>query len=172
MKTLGLALTVVACAASGASGTETSLANPRIDMKGYLDVARAAARYRDSHRVTEAEFVRMAAEPDTIVLDARSPEKYRQLHIAGAVNLTFADISEESLARLLPDRDARILIYCNNNFAGDESAFPRKLASASLNLSTYVALYDYGYRNVYELAPLLDVKTAKVRLVSGEQTAR
>jgi 3-mercaptopyruvate sulfurtransferase SseA len=141
-------------------------------MKAYLDVARAAARYRESHRVTEAEFVRMAAEPDTIVLDARSTEKYRQLHIAGAVNLTFADISEESLARLLPDKDARILIYCNNNFAGDESAFPRKLASASLNLSTYVALYDYGYRSVYELAPLLDVRTARVRLVSGEQTAR
>ena len=141
-------------------------------MEAYLDVARAAARYRESHRVTEAEFVRMAAEPDTIVLDARSPEKYRQLHIAGAVNLTFADISEESLARLLPDKDARILIYCNNNFAGDESAFPRKLASASLNLSTYVALYDYGYRGVYELAPLLDVRTARVRLVSGEQTGR
>ena len=171
MRKLGLAMAVIACTASQA-GAETRVANPRIDMKGYLDVARAAARYRESHRVTEAEFVRMAAEPDTIVLDARSPEKYRQLHIAGAVNLTFADISEESLARLLPDKDARILIYCNNNFAGDESAFPRKRASASLNLSTYVALYDYGYRNVYELAPLLDVATASVSLVSGEQTAR
>ena len=172
MRRLGLALTVIACTASGASGTETSLANPRIDMKAYLDVARTAARYRESHRLAEAEFIRMAAEPGTIVLDARSPEKYRQLHIAGAVNLTFADISEESLARLLPDKDGRILIYCNNNFVGDESAFPRKLASASLNLSTYVALYDYGYRNVYELAPLLDVRTTRIRLVSGEQTAR
>jgi hypothetical protein len=171
MRTLGLALAVMACTASQA-GTETGVANPRIDMKGYLDVGRAAARHRDSHRVTEAEFVRMAAEPDTVVLDARSPEKYRQLHIAGAVNLTFADISEESLARLLPDKDVRILIYCNNNFEGDESAFPRKLASASLNLSTYIALYDYGYRNVYELAPLVDVRTAKVSLVSGERTAR
>ena len=32
----------------------------------------------------------------------------------------------------------------------------RKLPSASLNLATYVALYDYGYRNVYELGPLID----------------
>jgi 3-mercaptopyruvate sulfurtransferase SseA len=172
MRKLGLATAVIAFSALEARGTETSIANPRVDMKAYLDVSRAAARHRESHRVTEAEFVRMAAEPDTIVLDARSPEKYRQLHIAGAVNLTFADISEESLARLLPDKDGRILIYCNNNFVGDESAFPRKLASASLNLSTYVALYDYGYRNVYELAPLLDVGSAKVRLVSGGQTAR
>ena len=37
-----------------------------------------------------------------------------------------------------------IMIYCNNNFRGAESAFPKKLASASLNLSTFVALYDYG----------------------------
>jgi phage shock protein E len=172
MKRLGLALAVVACTASGSRGAEAPPTNPRIDMTAYLDVARTAARHRESHRLTEAEFIRMAAEPRTTVLDARSAEKYRRLHIAGAVNLTFADISEESLARLLPDKDGRILIYCNNNFVGDESAFPRKLASASLNLSTYVALYDYGYRNVYELAPLLDVRAAKVRLVSGEKTAR
>ena len=172
MGKLGLALTVVACTASGAAATESPMANPRIDMKAHLDVARAAARHREVRRLTEGEFIRMAAEPGTTVLDARSPEKYRQLHISGAVNLTFADISEASLARLLPDKDGRILIYCNNNFAGDESAFPRKLASASLNLSTYGALYDYGYRNVYELAPLLDVKTTKLRLVSAAQTAR
>jgi hypothetical protein len=29
-----------------------------------------------------------------------------------------------------------------------------------LNLSTYIALYNYGYRNVYELAPLLDISTS------------
>ena len=33
----------------------------------------------------------MAAEPGTIVLDARSPARYRQLHMAGALNLTFAE---------------------------------------------------------------------------------
>jgi phage shock protein E len=172
MKRLALALSLVACTASGSRGAEAPPPNPRIDMKAYLNVARAAARHRESRRLTEAEFIRMAGEPGTIVLDARSPSKYRELHIAGALNLTFADISEESLARLLPDKDARILIYCNNNFAGDESAFPSKLPSASLNLSSYVALYDYGYRNVYELAPLLDVKTARVRLVSGSEARR
>jgi hypothetical protein len=33
-----------------------------------------------------------------------------------------------------------------------------------LNLSTYIALYSYGYRNIYELAPLLDVSTSKLEL--------
>jgi len=41
-----------------------------------------------------------------------------------------------------------------------EGPFPVKLASASLNLSTYIALYNYGYRNVYELAPLIDLKAS------------
>ena len=66
------------------------------------------------------------------------------------------------MRRPLPDKSARILIYCNNNFSGAEGAFPSKLPSASLNLSTYVALYDYGYRNVYELGPLIDVGTAAI----------
>lgn len=147
-------------------------ANPAIDMPGYLQVAREAAAHRATRRVSEEEFIRMSREPGTIVLDARSREKYDELHVKGALNLPFPDLAIESLQAAIPDKATRILIYCNNNFAGDESAFPRKLASASLNLSTYAALYDYGYRNVYELAPLLDVRTAKVRLVSEEQTAR
>ena len=31
------------------------------------------------------------------------------------------------------------------------------MPTASLNLSTYIALYTYGYRNIYELGPLLDI---------------
>ena len=99
----------------------------------------------------------MSREPGTVVLDARSPARFDELHVAGAINLSFPDIAVESLARALPDKDARILIYCNNNFSGAAGAFPSKLPSASLNLPTYVALYDYGYRNVYELGPLIDV---------------
>ena len=29
-------------------------------------------------------------------------------------------------------------------------------------LSTYIALYNYGYRNVYELGPLVDVAKSKL----------
>ena len=28
---------------------------------------------------------------------------------------------------------------------------------ASLNISTYISLYTYGYRNIYELGPYLDI---------------
>ena len=134
-----------------------TIANPAIDMDGYLRVATEAARHRDSRRVSEAEFLRMSAEPGTIILDARSREKYDELHVRDAISLPFPDIAVESIARAIPDRNTRVLLYCNNNFRNAERAFPTKLPSASLNISTYIALYNYGYRNVYELGPLVDI---------------
>jgi phage shock protein E len=141
--------------------------NPKIDMRGYLAVAKLAAYDRETHRVSEDDFLHLSADPATIVLDARSKAKYDLLHVKGAINLNFADITVAELARLLPNKNARILIYCNNNFVNNERAFPTKMPTASLNLSTYIALYTYGYRNVYELAPLLDAGTTKLNLVAS-----
>jgi hypothetical protein len=137
-------------------------ANPAIDMEGYLRVSMEAARHRETRRVSEQEFIRMSREPGIVVLDARSRQKFDELHVKGAINLSFPDIAVESLARTIPNRNTRILIYCNNNFQNAEGPFPTKHPSASLNLSTYIALYNYGYRNVYELAPLIDIKASKL----------
>jgi rhodanese-like protein len=142
-----------------------AIRNPAIDMPGYLAMAKEAAVSRESHRVSEEEFIRMSGEPDTIVLDARSRAKFDELHIRGAVNLSFPDITVDSLKQTIPDRNTRILIYCNNNFTNAPGPFPSKLPSASLNLSTYIALYTYGYRNVYELAPLIDIRTSRLDFV-------
>jgi phage shock protein E len=141
-------------------------ANPAIDMKGYLEVSREAAAHRQSRLVSEEEFLRMSREPGTVILDARSRDQYDELHVKDAINLSFPDIAIESLKSAIPDKRTRILIYCNNNFANAEGPFPAKIARASLNLSTYIALYSYGYRNVYELAPLIDLKASKLPLVS------
>jgi len=141
--------------------------NPAIDMDAYLRISVEAARHREGRRLTEDEFIRMSREPGVVVLDARSREKYDQLHVKGAVNLSFPDIAIESLARLLPDRNARILIYCNNNFTGNESAFASKVASASLNLSTYIALYTYGYRNIWELGPRIEIEKSQLEFESS-----
>jgi hypothetical protein len=141
-------------------------ANPAIDMDGYLRVSHEAAQHREARRVSEEEFIRMSREPGTVVLDARSREKFDELHVKGAVSLPFPDIAIESLKATIPDKATRILIYCNNNFANAEGPFPAKIARASLNLSTYIALYSYGYRNVYELGPFVDLKDSKLEFVS------
>ena len=138
--------------------------NPQIDIDAYLEMAQRAARHRESRRVSEDEFIRMSREPGTVVLDARSREKFDLLHVRGAINLCFPDIAIETLAARLPDKNARILIYCNNNFENEHDAFPSKLPSASLNVSTYIALFTYGYRNVYELGPFVDVARTKLAL--------
>ena len=164
-RTLILAMAIVCSIQFADAQKKPAISNPNIDMQGYLKVAAEAAEYRESRRLTEDEFIRMSREPRTIVLDARSREKYETLHIKGAINLSFPDITVESLNRVLPDKDQPILIYCNNNFVGEEKAFPTKMVTASLNLSTYIALYTYGYRNVYELGPLLDIKKSKLEFV-------
>jgi hypothetical protein len=179
--TLLLALcTLVLTAAAGADrkpetvGPRIGIENPRIDMPGYLRISSEAAAHRETHRVSEAEFIRMSRVPGTVILDARSREKYDLLHVKGAINLSFPDITIASLRQTLPDKNARILIYCNNNFENAERAFPSKRMDASLNLSTYISLYTYGYRNVYELGPLLDLPTSRIRFEStgGRLAAR
>ena len=147
-------------------------ANPAIDASAYLRVASEAMQYRETHRLSEAEFIRYASDPGTVILDARSAEKYRALHVRAALNLSFPDIAVATLAQLLPDKSVRILIYCNNNFINADDAFPSKLPSASLNLSTWVALYDYGYRNVYELGPLIDARTTPILLEAAPARPR
>jgi hypothetical protein len=145
--------------------------NPSIDMNGFLKVASKAAKYRETRRLTEEDFMKMSGEPGVVVLDARSKQKFDELHIKGAVNLSFPDITVDSLATMLPDKNTTILIYCNNNFV-NTAAFPRKVPEASLNISTYISLYTYGYRNIYELGPLLDVKTTKLQLISTDKVGR
>jgi hypothetical protein len=170
MKTKFGAVIVLLAASMAISAQKTAeIPNPSIDMKGYLRFASEAAEHREKRRLTEEDFIKKSREAGVIVLDARSKQKYDELHIKGAINLSFPDITVESLAKMFPDKNATILIYCNNNFVNAEDAFPRKMATASLNISTYISLYTYGYRNVYELGPLLDVETTKIDLVKSNK---
>lgn len=162
--------------------------NPNIDPDGFVKNATAAMKHRESRRLSEEDFIKMSAEEGVIVLDARSKEMYDLLHVKGAINLSFPDIDAVSVKKVLPNKDAKILIYCNNNFTPApgvnngqgqpnakpadpkiERAFRPKSAPASLNLSTQAALFQYGYKNVYELGPLVDPAKTKLELVSNKK---
>ncbi len=162
---LALLCSFVSLAAHGQQ--QVIIKNPAIDMEGYLRVSLEAAKHRETHRVSEDDFLQMSREPGTIILDARSAAKYKELHVKGAVNLSFPDIAIQSLRETIPDKSTRILIYCNNNFTNADGPFPSKLPSASLNLSTYIALYNYGYRNVYELAPQINIHDSRLPFESS-----
>ena len=157
-------------------------------------VARVEA-HREDRLIDLDTFVEMSAQPDVIILDTRSRFRYERLHVRGARHLNFSDFTQDNLERLIPTFDTTILIYCNNNFEGNQSEFPTKIALApgsvgetastqfaiqekplmmALNIPTYVNLYGYGYRNVYELHELVDVEDPRIefagRLVDGSNT--
>lgn len=145
------------------------ITNPAIDMRGFLQVANEAANYRERRRVTEEQFLEMSKEKGTIVLDTRSAAMFKLLHIEGAVHLNFSDITKDGLNKAIPDPNTRILIYCNNNFENRPVAFVYKTAPAALNIPTFITLYEYGYRNVYELGPLIDADKTILNLVSSDE---
>jgi len=120
------------------------------------------AALREQRRVSEEQFIRMASEPGTVVFDARSDEKYRWLQVRGAKHLSLPDVTAAELQKVIPSKASRVLIYCNNNFENELKAFPAKADRASLNIYTFNTLYSYGYTNVYELGPLIDIKKAKL----------
>lgn len=159
---LGLACPLVAAAAEPA-------ANPLIDYAAFERIVVDAGPQRESRRLDEADFLAAMREPGVVLLDARSADRYAQLHVEGAVNLPFTDFTAESLAAILPRPDTRVLIYCNNNFTGSPRAFATKAPAASLNLSTWAALRAYGYGNVWELGPLVSVDDTQLPLVGSER---
>jgi rhodanese-related sulfurtransferase len=145
--------------------------NPLIDYARFRKIAAQVEPVRAKRRISEEQFAAMAAEQGTIVLDARSADKYALRHIRGAISLPFTDFTAESLARVIPAKDTRVLIYCNNNFRGAPRSFAAKAEPASLNISTYIALATYGYTNIYELGPLLYAKTTRLAF-AGTEVAR
>jgi rhodanese-like protein len=158
MKTCAfLALILLATTASA-----EDIPNPLIDYSKFAENVSVVGALREGRRVTETVFMRMARDPSTVILDARSAEKFAMLHVRGAKNLSLPDVTDEELAKIIPDKNTRILIYCNNNFRDEPRAFPSKNLSASLNVYTFNVLFSYGYTNVYELGPLLEI--GKTRL--------
>jgi Rhodanese-like domain len=144
----------------------------KVDFNAYLDLAKEVEIYRKDRMVNLVTFLDYAKDKKTIVLDTRSKQMYDQKHIKGAVNINFSDFTQQYLDALIPDPNTRILIYCNNNIDNDMRSFmtkaviPRarllkkdneKPLTLALNIPTFINLYGYGFKNVYELSELVSV---------------
>lgn len=154
----------------------------RVDYDAFEKLVAEVKDHRAKRLITLEQFVKMSADKDVIILDARSNKMYAAKHVKGAVNLTFADFTQEELARIIPSTDTKILIYCNNNFDEDEEYFPSKMAkmpyvkeneqiTLALNIPTYINLYGYGYKNVYELSELISIFDKRLQLEGSEVLA-
>jgi len=149
------------------------------DFKGLVSEVEA---HRARRLVNLDTFLKMSKEPGTIILDSRSTFRYDRIHLQGAKHLSFTDFTQGNLKRTIPTAQTRILIYCNNNFEGNQTDFASKIAlpgqndeavatqmasqskpvMMALNIPTYINLYGYGYRNVYELDELVNVKDPRI----------
>lgn len=94
--------------------------------------------------VSMAEGLEIAKNnPDAIIVDVRHDDEYKAGHIPGAVLLTMETITEETAAKVLPDKNQMILIYCRSG---------RRSKIAAQNL------LDLGYTNLIEFGGILDYK--------------
>ena len=173
-----LATFFVACKPSSAQEAQVSSLQPEfvsdslnsdsgftpslIDYSSFSRLVSEVNGIREGKLIDIDTFLAYSKEENTIILDTRSEAMYKAKHLKGAVHLNFSDFSSAKLMKLIPDASTRILIYCNNNFIGDEIYLENKSQPLALNIPTYINLIGYGYSNIYELSSLLEVANNKL----------
>ena len=140
-----------------------------VDFKGFVSLSETVMNIRQDRLVSKTEFLKMANEPDTIMLDTRSKQAFDLGHINGAVHLNFSDFTEDKLNKVIGSKDRRILIYCNNNFTDNVKPFVLKRLELALNVPTFINLHGYGYENVYELKDAVSIHDPLMQIVSTPQ---
>lgn len=165
MKKSFIIFSLLACIKLNAQTKE----NPLVNIDTYEELVKIVKNYRKNRLVPLSEFKKMSLDTNTIILDTRSSEMYAAKHIKGALHLNFSDFTMETLSRVVPNKNTKILIYCNNNIADDKVNFasktfintssflPKKDITLALNIPTFINLYGYDYKNIFELSDLISV---------------
>ena len=159
---------------SSLAACAAEIPNRLIDYPAFeRNVTGRSASSAHSSASAKKDFIRMAADPKTVILDARSAEMFGVLHVRGAQNLSLPDITAEELAKVIPSKSTRVLIYCNNNFLNAPKAFATKTPSASLNIHTFNVLSATATPMFTSFGSLIDIRNAKLQFDgSGEQFAQ
>jgi hypothetical protein len=163
MRILPLALALLATPLAA-----QNVGSPLIDYSGFRELTAEVQPVRSHRLILLAEFKARAENSDVLILDARSAQAFAEGHIEGAVNLPLPDFAAESLTKVIgsnPDRE--ILIYCNNNFINNRRPVVTKALPLALNIQTFINLYGYGYKNVWELGEAVDMDDPRVGWVSA-----
>jgi len=134
----------------------------------FTKLTSEAEKHRASRMVSLEDFIKYSNTKDVMVLDTRSKKMYDMKHIKGAVHLNFSDFTASKLAKVIPSKNTKVLIYCNNNLDKDERYFARKMAPLALNIPTFINLYGYGYKNVYELDRLVPTHNSPLEFEGTE----
>ncbi len=125
---------------------EDAPANKTIEYLEYHQNAVALKDTQQQHLLSAEAFLQALAQKDKkVLLDVRSPEEYACGHITGAVNVSLSEMTEETLAKIIPLKNTKIIIYCNNSL----QTMPTRMIS--MTTQAYPTLYQLGYQNLYLL---------------------
>ena len=178
------------CVAIPASVEQPTYPRAKVSYDDFKALVAEVEPHRQKRLVDLDTFLKMSQEPGVVVLDTRSAFRFERIHLKGAKHLSFPDFTQDNLRKVIPSEETVVLIYCNNNFDGNEVDFASKVAvplrpiprdgqeapvspkaqlkaqekpvMLALNVPTYITLYGYGYRNVYELDELVKVSDPRV----------
>jgi hypothetical protein len=183
MKSKILAVLVMMVAAHAGFAQGTNYPKAKVSFDDFKGLVAEVETHRASRLVDLNTFIKMSKEPGVIILDSRSAFRFDRIHVKGARHLAFTDFTQDNLRKVIPSFETTILIYCNNNFDGNQTDFASKVAMPrpksgnavatqfaaqakpimmALNIPTYINLYGYGYRNVYELHELVNVNDPRI----------
>ena len=183
MKPRILAVSVMMLAANAGFAQVTNYPKAKVSFDDFKGLVAEVEAHRASRLIDLNTFIKMSKEPGVIILDSRSTFRFDRIHVKGARHLAFTDFTQDNLQKVIPSFETTILIYCNNNFDGNQTDFASKVAlprpkpgnaaatqfaaqakpiMMALNIPTYINLYGYGYRNVYELHELVNVNDPRI----------
>jgi rhodanese-related sulfurtransferase len=172
---------MILAAKAGLAQDSTTYPKAKVNFDDFKGLVAEVEAHRASRLIDLNTFLKMSEQEGVIILDSRSDFRFDRIHLKGAKHLAFTDYTQGNLKKLIPNPETKILIYCNNNFDGNQTDFatkafvPRpkpametqfaaqaKPLMMALNIPTYINLYGYGYRNVYELNELVKVNDTRI----------
>ncbi len=183
MKICIVSVLLLLMVANPAMANEVNYPKAKVSFEDFKELVAQVEGHRANRLVDWNTFLKMSQEPGVVILDTRSAFRFDRIHVRGAKHLSFTDFTQENLSKVIPTFETKILIYCNNNFDGNQKDFATKIAlprpkpgastpsqlaaqakpiMLALNIPTFINLYGYGYHNVYELNEFVNVNDPRV----------
>ena len=153
MKKILLLYTAVLCAQS-AIAEEANRKKPirtpvnPISSDEYFKKAVQINEIRKKHILDTDALLDLMKDKNTVLLDVRGDHSFRLKHIRGATHLSLADMTPQTLAKAIPSKGSRVILYCD---AAQDLHLSRILSASS---QAYPLVYQHGYTNLYEVGEL------------------
>ena len=90
------------------------------------------------HKVSFAEAKELLDNlPNCVLIDVREEPEYITGHAVDAVLLPVDELTEETAAQAIPDRETPVLVYCRSGYRSN-------MAARKLDRMGYTQVYDIG----------------------------